>query len=89
MAKDIIPAVMKGNVKDIYLIGGCDGSDIERQIYKDAMLSLPKSSVVITLGCAKFRLTGAQETMGNIPGEEKAIPRLLDAGQCNDTFSAL
>lgn len=48
-------------MKDIYLIGGCDGADIEREMYKDAMLSLPKSAAVITLGCAKFRLLGVRE----------------------------
>lgn len=71
------------------MIGGCDGTDPEREAYKDAMLSLPKSAVVITLGCAKFRLMGARKEMGNVPNEPVAIPRLLDAGQCNDSFSAV
>lgn len=51
------------------------------------MLSLPTSSVVLTLGCGKFRLAGSREKMGNIPGTN--VPRLLDVGQCNDSYSAV
>lgn len=71
LAADLIPAILRGNLKDIYVVGGCDGSDIEREMYKDAMLSLPKSAAVITQGCAKFRLLGARDEMGFIPNEEK------------------
>lgn len=61
LIKTLVPPITRGNITDIYLIGGCDGTDPEREMYKDAMLSLPKSAVVITLGCGKFRLLGARK----------------------------
>jgi hydroxylamine reductase (hybrid-cluster protein) len=51
------------------------------------MLALPKDSLVLTLGCGKFRLLGFKKKMGCIPGTD--IPRLLDVGQCNDAYSAV
>jgi len=51
------------------------------------MLALPKNALVLTLGCAKFRLFGAKKEMGCIPNTD--IPRLLDVGQCNDAYSAV
>jgi len=52
------------------------------------MLNLPKTAIVLTLGCAKFRLFGHKKEMGFLPGEGK-IPRLIDVGQCNDSYSAV
>lgn len=80
LVNTLVPPIQRGNVKDIYVIGGCDGTDPERAMLKDCMLSLPKTSVVLTMGCSKFRLLGVREQIGFIPNEETNIPRLMDAG---------
>jgi hypothetical protein len=68
-------------------VGGCDNLDPERDFYKQIALSLPDTTVILTLGCGKFRLMGIKEKLGFIKNTQ--IPRLLDVGQCNDSYSAV
>lgn len=87
LAGVIVDAVKKGAIKHFFLIGGCDGTESERSYFSDFAKAVPKDCIVITLGCGKYRLTGID--FGAIEFEGKKIPRLLDAGQCNDSFSAI
>jgi hydroxylamine reductase len=64
-------------------VGGCDGAELGRNYYTDFTQQVPEDCVVLTLGCGKFRFNKLE--FGDIGG----IPRLLDAGQCNDAFSAI
>ncbi len=58
LIETLVPPIQRGNLKDIYLIGGCDNSDPERDIYSTILRGLPKSAAIITLGCGKFKLFG-------------------------------
>lgn len=85
-APAVIGAATKGDLKRIVLIGGCDGNESERSYYTKLATSLPDSAAILTLGCNKFRVIGKKE-YGNIPNT--GIPRVLDMGQCNDSYSAV
>ncbi|MFV0396303.1 MAG: hydroxylamine reductase [Coprobacillaceae bacterium] len=82
-AQTIIDAVKTGAIKRFFLIGGCDGANMERSYYTDFAKSLPEDCVILTLACGKYRLNDID--FGEIGG----IPRLLDIGQCNDAYSAV
>jgi len=84
-APAVLDAISAGKLKHIFLIGGCDGSEGARRYYARVADKLPSSSVILTLGCAKFRLLG--HDYGTVPGTE--LPRLLDMGQCNDSYAAI
>ncbi|MCP2258232.1 hydroxylamine reductase precursor (EC 1.7.99.1) [Streptoalloteichus tenebrarius] len=79
----IVDAVRQGAVRHFFLIGGCDGPTPGRNYFTDLALSAPQDSVILTLGCNKYRFN--DHDFGSIGG----IPRLLDLGQCNDTYSAI
>ncbi len=79
----VIDAVKSGAIRHFFLIGGCDGAAAERSYYTDFASQTPKDTVVLTLGCAKYRFNKLD--FGDIGG----IPRLLDIGQCNDAYSAI
>ena len=83
VADKIIDAVQAGEIKHFTVIGGCDGSEGDRSYYTDLATSLPKDWVILTLGCGKYRVLG--HDYGTVAG----LPRLLDMGQCNDSFSAV
>ena len=83
LAGPVIEAVKSGAVKRFTLIGGCDGADTARSYYTDLAEGLPDDRVILTLGCGKFRVIGKDY------GSIGALPRLLDMGQCNDSFSAI
>jgi hydroxylamine reductase len=83
VADKIIDAVKAGAIKRFFVIGGCDGARSGRSYYTELAESLPKDCVIMTLACGKFRFNKLE--FGEIGG----IPRLLDMGQCNDTYSAL
>lgn len=83
IADKVIDAVKAGAIKRFFLIGGCDGARSGRSYYTDMAQSLPKDCVILTLACGKYRFNKLE--FGEIGG----IPRLLDMGQCNDTYSAL
>lgn len=79
----IIDAVKSGAIKRFFLIGGCDGAHMERSYYTDFAKALPDDCVILTLACGKYRINDLE--FGEIGG----IPRLLDVGQCNDSYSAV
>ncbi len=82
-ADTIVDMVKAGKISHFFVVGGCDGANKKRQYYTDFVKALPKDTVIITMGCAKYRFNKLD--LGEIDG----IPRLLDAGQCNDSYSAL
>jgi hydroxylamine reductase len=84
VADKVLEAVHKGDLKNIFVIGGCDGSEGERSYFTDLSGNLPKDAIALTLGCGKFRVNG--HDMGTLPN---GIPRLLDFGQCNDSYGAV
>ncbi|MFH0968872.1 MAG: hydroxylamine reductase [Methanobacteriota archaeon] len=81
LAGTVVEAVKKGDIKRFIVMAGCDGRQRERQYYTDFALALPKDTVILTAGCAKFRYNSLD--LGTIGG----IPRVIDAGQCNDCYS--
>lgn len=83
VADTVIDAVKAGAIKRFVLIGGCDGAEFGRNYYTDLAETMPKDWVVLTLGCGKYRVVNSD--LGEIGG----LPRLLDMGQCNDSFSAI
>lgn len=83
VADRVIDAVKKGEIRHFFLVGGCDGARAGRNYYTELVEKVPDDCVVLTLGCGKFRFFDKQ--LGTI-GE---LPRLMDVGQCNDTYSAI
>ena len=83
VADKVIDAVKAGAIRHFFLIGGCDGAAPGRNYYTDFAVQAPQDTVVLTLGCNKYRFN--QHDFGDIGG----IPRLLDMGQCNDAYSAI
>ncbi|EFK95538.1 Prismane, partial [sediment metagenome] len=88
VADKIVAAVTAGTLRHFFLIGGCDGAEPGRNYFSEFARMTPKDSLVLTLGCGKFRIR--DESLGTFAldgvGE---IPRLLDMGQCNDAYGAI
>ena len=81
LADKVVDAVKTGAIKKFFVMAGCDGRMKSRAYYTDFAEKLPKDTVILTAGCAKYRYNKLQ--LGDIGG----IPRVLDAGQCNDSYS--
>lgn len=81
LADSIVDAVKSGDIKKFYVMGGCDGRMKNRSYYTDFANALGDDTVILTAGCAKYRYN--KLNLGDING----IPRVLDAGQCNDSYS--
>ena len=81
LADKVVDAVKSGAIKKFVVMGGCDGRAKSRNYYTDFAKALPKDAVILTAGCAKFKYN--KLPLGDIGG----IPRVLDAGQCNDSYS--
>ncbi|HII92907.1 MAG TPA: hydroxylamine reductase [Methanosarcina sp.] len=81
VADKIIDAVKTGKISRFMVMAGCDGRQKERTYYTDFAKALPKDTVILTAGCAKYRYNKLD--LGDIEG----IPRVIDAGQCNDSYS--
>ena len=81
LADKVVDAIKSGAIKRFVVMGGCDGRQKSRNYYTDIANNLPKDTVILTAGCAKFRYN--KLALGDIGG----IPRVLDAGQCNDSYS--
>lgn len=77
----VVEEVKKENIKKFVVMGGCDGRSKKREYYTEFAKHLPKDTVILTAGCAKYRYN--KLNLGDING----IPRVLDAGQCNDSYS--
>lgn len=84
-AEDIIKAIRSGSIQKFVVMAGCDGRHKEREYYSDFAAALPQSSVILTAGCAKYRYN--KQDLGTVPGT--SVPRLMDAGQCNDSYSLI
>lgn len=83
LAGQVLESINSGAIKRFYLIGGCDGAEAGRNYYTRLAEDAPDESVIMTLGCGKFRIRDKE--YGDIGG----IPRLLDMGQCNDAYGAV
>ncbi len=81
LADKVVDAVKSGAIKKFFVMAGCDGRMKSREYYTEFAQKLPKDTVILTAGCAKYRYNKLQ--LGDIGG----IPRVLDAGQCNDSYS--
>jgi hydroxylamine reductase len=81
VADKVVDAIKSGAIKKFFVMAGCDGRMKNREYYTDFAAKLPKDTVILTAGCAKFRYNKLD--LGDIGG----IPRVLDAGQCNDCYS--
>ncbi len=81
LADKIVEAVKSGAIKKFFVMAGCDGRQASRSYYTDFAKALPKDTVILTAGCAKYKYNKLE--LGDIGG----IPRVLDAGQCNDCYS--
>ena len=81
LADKVVDAVKQGAIKQFVVMAGCDGRMSARGYYTDFANELPKDTVILTAGCAKYRYN--KLNLGDISG----IPRVLDAGQCNDSYS--
>ncbi len=81
LADQIVEAVKSGAIKKFVVMAGCDGRHKARDYYTEFAKGLPQDTVILTAGCAKYRYNKLQ--LGDIGG----IPRVLDAGQCNDSYS--
>lgn len=81
LADKVVDAVKSGAIRQFFVMAGCDGRMKDREYYTDFANALPKDTVILTAGCAKYRYNKLK--LGDIGG----IPRVLDAGQCNDSYS--
>jgi hydroxylamine reductase len=80
-AEKILSMVNAGKIKKFVVMAGCDGRHKEREYYKEFANELPNDTVILTAGCAKYQYN--RNGLGEIDG----IPRVIDAGQCNDSYS--
>ncbi len=81
LADKVVAAVKSGKLRKFVVMGGCDGRMKSREYFTDLAKALPSDTVILTAGCAKYRYN--KLALGDIDG----IPRVLDAGQCNDSYS--
>ncbi|MCB9952105.1 MAG: hydroxylamine reductase [Planctomycetaceae bacterium] len=83
LADKIVEAVKAGDIQRFYVIGGCDGAELGRNYYSQVAERSPQESVILTLGCGKYRIRDHE--YGTVAG----LPRFLDMGQCNDAYGAV
>ena len=83
IAGKVVDAVKAGAIKHFFLVGGCDGAKVGRNYYTEFVEESPQDTVILTLACGKFRFNDLK--IGEIDG----IPRMIDMGQCNDSFGAI
>lgn len=81
IASDVLKLVEEGKIRRFVVMAGCDGRHTDRKYYTDFASSLPSDVVILTAGCAKYRYN--KLPLGEIAG----LPRVMDAGQCNDSYS--
>lgn len=81
LAPKVLDLISAGKIKRFVVMAGCDGRDKSREYYTEFAKALPKDTIILTAGCAKYRYNSLD--LGDIEG----IPRVLDAGQCNDSYS--
>jgi hydroxylamine reductase len=83
VADKVVDSIKNGDIKHIFLVGGCDGAKPGRNYYTEFVKKAPKDSIILTLACGKYRFNDLD--LGSING----LPRLMDMGQCNDAYSAI
>ncbi len=77
-----------GKIKHFFVIGGCDGAEIGRNYFTEFAQATPQESLILTLGCGKYRIRDYDYGTVDL-GDGVVIPRLLDMGQCNDSYGAI
>ena len=82
-AETVVNAVKSGNLKHIFLVGGCDGARQGRNYYTEFVKKTPDDTAILTLACGKFRFNDLD--LGTVGG----LPRIMDMGQCNDAYGAI
>lgn len=88
LADKIVQAVKDGKIKHFFVIGGCDGAEPGRNYFSDYAKATPQESLILTMGCGKYRIR--DNDYGTVDlGDGVVIPRLLDMGQCNDSYGAI
>lgn len=87
VADKVIEAVKQGKIKKFVVMGGCDGRHKQRDYFTEVAQNLPQDTVILTAGCAKYRYNKLDLGTIQLPGTDIHIPRVLDAGQCNDCYS--
>jgi len=81
----VLKAIASGELTRVFVIGGCDGSENKRSYFTTLAKSLPPETLILTMGCAKYRFNRLEfGTLGST-----GLPRLLDMGQCNDSYGAV
>eukprot|EP00054_Salpingoeca_dolichothecata_P007961 m.45539 g.45539 ORF g.45539 m.45539 type:complete len:591 (+) comp17417_c0_seq2:258-2030(+) len=85
VADKVVDGVKTGAITRVFVIGGCDGNEGERNYFKELAQGTPDSSLILTLGCGKYRFNRLD--FGTVPNN--GLPRLLDMGQCNDAYGAI
>lgn len=82
-ADTVIKAVKSGDLQHIILVGGCDGARVGRNYYTEFVEAAPENTLILTCACGKFRFNDLN--LGTVAG----LPRMMDMGQCNDSYSAI
>ncbi len=82
-ADSVIDLVKQQQLRHIFLVGGCDGNRVQRSYFTDLATAIPDDCLILTLGCGKYRFN--KLNFGSLGG----LPRLLDVGQCNDSYAAI
>ena len=82
-AETVVNAVKSGDLKHIFLVGGCDGARQGRNYYTEFVKKTPDDTAILTLACGKFRFNDLD--LGTVGG----LPRIMDMGQCNDAYGAI
>lgn len=81
----VLEAMANGELKRVFVVGGCDGAEHKRNYFTHLVESLPKETLILTMGCAKYRFNTMElGTLGTT-----GLPRLMDMGQCNDSYGAV
>lgn len=87
-AEHLLAAVKNRQLNHVFLIGGCDGAEVGRSYFSEFAAQTPQDSIVLTLGCGKYRIREEEFGTIELPGLG-TLPRLLDMGQCNDAYGAI
>lgn len=88
LAEHILAAVAQKKISHFFVIGGCDGAEVGRNYFAEYAAKTPKDSLVLTVGCGKYRIRNEEFGTLELPGVGP-VPRLLDMGQCNDAYGAI
>jgi hydroxylamine reductase len=87
LADKVVAAVKSGDIRRFFVIGGCDGAEPGRNYFADFAAGAPNDTLILTLGCGKYRIR--KHDYGTIKLKGMEVPRLLDMGQCNDSYGAI